>query len=260
MRSHLEERIIYKPYLSSVKCLLEKKKIQQYHFSYRLYILVITGLGNTNNSLLSPHLTTSTTTTTATKLVAMSQGGEENWWYKNHMDEKKFPNLPIKRELIYRIFRAAYPGGAFVDDDLKLVKLRDKDDVWCKLMREFDQARKDLDFFISRLRDTYRVSSDDRATLKHYYTMLLNEAEGSLFRSQNGRYFEFRCIEELLVRYRTMDPDEWALLTFAPDYPLPPIAGYKYAAGALDNGRGSELYHFSLNYMASDGNVQFITS
>ncbi|KAI1466977.1 uncharacterized protein F4812DRAFT_433422 [Daldinia caldariorum] len=186
----------------------------------------------------------------------MSQGGVENWWYKNHMDEKKFPNLPIKRELIYRIFRAAYPHGAFVDDDLKLVELRSKEDIWHKLMREFAHARKDLDSFVSGLCDAYSVSSADRATLKHYYTMLLDEAEGSLFRSQNGRYFEFRCIEELLVRYRTTSPDEWALCTF--DTALPPIAGYMYAARALVNSKESELHFFTENYLTKDGHVQFI--
>ncbi|KAI1478782.1 hypothetical protein F4774DRAFT_384061 [Daldinia eschscholtzii] len=186
----------------------------------------------------------------------MARGGVENWWYRNRMDGK-FPKLPIKRELIYHIFRAAYPHGAFVDDDLKLVDLRDKEEVWDKLECEIGNARADLDIFIFCMSDTYGVSPTDRAMIKQYYGLLLDEAEGSLFRSQNGRYFEFRCMEELLVRYRMTYRNTWALYPFKPEFALPPIAGYKYATDALEEKVESKLHFLTLNYLAMDGHVRF---
>ncbi|KAI1642155.1 uncharacterized protein F4817DRAFT_309398 [Daldinia loculata] len=187
----------------------------------------------------------------------MHQGGAENWWHRNHLEGWRFPKMPIKRELIYRIFRAAYPHGAFVDDNLKMVELRDKEEVWQNLKAEIDTARADLGLLIFSTHETHGMSPKDIAAFRNYYTLVLDDAEGSLFRSQNGRYLEFRCMEELLVRYKMNYRNMWKLQSFSPSFVIPPAGGYRYAADALEVKAGSDLHFLTVNYSKLGGDVRF---
>ncbi|KAI0134972.1 hypothetical protein F4814DRAFT_5851 [Daldinia grandis] len=187
----------------------------------------------------------------------MHQGEANNWWHRNHMEEWRFPKMPIKRELIYRIFRAAYPHGAFVDDNLKMVELRDKEEVWQNLRTEIDTARADLELFISSTHETRGMSPRDIAAFRNYYILVLEGAEESLFISQNGRYLEFRCLEELLVRYKMTSRNIWKQQSFSPSFVIPRIGGYRYTADALEVRAGSDLHFLTINYSKSGGDIRF---
>ncbi|KAI0837804.1 hypothetical protein F5Y06DRAFT_270261 [Hypoxylon sp. FL0890] len=138
----------------------------------------------------------------------MARQSANNWWHRNHLQCWKYPDLPTKKELIYRVFRAAYPHGAFVDDDLKLVEPRNKDLVWSNLEVEFAEAAEDLDAFLQHLfaeEPRLRAKIEIQRAVHQYYQTLLDDSRYVLYISQNGRYFEFRSMEELLVRYRQLD-------------------------------------------------------
>ncbi|XXG95073.1 hypothetical protein Hte_001333 [Hypoxylon texense] len=145
----------------------------------------------------------------------------DNWWHKNRLHGWNYPQLPTKKELIYRILRAAYPDGAFVDDKLNLVELEKKDPkdhrdykeiMWDKLRTEIRMANSELRSFLQRLfKEESRLGSDPekQEVLRQYYEALLDEAEEALFISQNGRYWELRCMEEILVRYKKANSTSW---------------------------------------------------
>ncbi|KAI8959218.1 hypothetical protein F5Y11DRAFT_13136 [Daldinia sp. FL1419] len=179
----------------------------------------------------------------------MSGGEVDNWWYQHQPEGWKFPKMPTKREIIYILFRAAYPQGAFVDDNLKMVELRDKQEIWHNIQREISTARADLNPLIDAIHQTFGISQREQDTLKAYYEMVLDDAESSLYTSQNGRYLEFRCMEELLVRYKTDSRLTWALHTAKPGFQLPHLGAYRYAADALEPGANTKLYFETARYL-----------
>ncbi|OTA63196.1 hypothetical protein K449DRAFT_421979 [Hypoxylon sp. EC38] len=141
-------------------------------------------------------------------MARQSTNTRSTWWERNHLQCWLYPQLPTKKEFIYRVFRAAYPHGAFVDDNLKLVELRDKDIIWSDLEAEFAKASKDLDHFLRELfsnNPRLRGKKEKQQAVHEYYLALLAESRYTLYISQNGHYYEFRSMEELLVRYRHAD-------------------------------------------------------
>lgn len=97
-------------------------------------------------------------------------------------------------------------------DDLKLAELRDKDEIWDYLQAQMNEASYDLGGFLQILfQEETRLRSDaeKQKVVRHYYTELLSEARAGLYKSQNGHYLEFRCMEELLVRYKEADGKKW---------------------------------------------------
>ncbi|KAI1373238.1 hypothetical protein F4677DRAFT_225102 [Hypoxylon crocopeplum] len=173
----------------------------------------------------------------------MSHHTPDTWWHRNHLQCWNYPKLPTKKELIYRVFRAAYPNGAFVDDDLKLVKLRDKDMIWRRVVAEFTKAYNDLEpFLLALFAEEPRLRSDQQkqSLLYDYYGALLEESRYALFVSQNGRYFEFRSMEELLVRYIRTNRETWARDHLDPEFYLPSTEGFLFAREHLELVDGSE--------------------
>lgn len=154
--------------------------------------------------------------------------------------------LPTKKELIYHIFRAAYPHGAFVDDNLNLAELRHKDVIWKNLETQIDTATTHLERFLeTQSQEEPRLQSNPKmkAALKNYYVALLSEAYQALYVSQNGLYHEFRCMEEMLVRYRKADPEKWMN---EPEqgqarYKLPRVEGFQFAEEHLVLQRGNDV-------------------
>lgn len=128
-------------------------------------------------------------------------------------------------------------------DDLKLVELRDKDVVWRRLEAEFDKAYKDLGLFLqSFFAEEPRLRPLPKQLLvRDYFMALLSESRYALYVSQNGRYFEFRCMEELLVRYRQTNIQTWAKEGNQHRFQPPPIGGFIFAKEHLDVTRGSEM-------------------
>ncbi|KAI1765356.1 hypothetical protein GGR53DRAFT_263214 [Hypoxylon sp. FL1150] len=185
-----------------------------------------------------------------TQPTAMSHHTSSNdWWQRNHLAYWNYAVFPTKKELIYRIFRAAYPQGAFVDDNLNLAELRDKDVIWSRLQEQIRKATFDLSDFLTGLFEEeppLRFDVEKQQIIRDYYKALLREAESDLFVSQNGRYFEFRCMEELLVRYRKADPKTWMKEPEQgkPRLPLPRVDGFKFAQEHLDLRDTSDVkYH-----------------
>ncbi|KAL7629724.1 hypothetical protein AAE478_001247 [Parahypoxylon ruwenzoriense] len=193
----------------------------------------------------------------------MAHHTRNNWWHRNHLQCWKYPELPTKKELIYRVFRAAYPYGAFVDDNLKLVELVDKDVIWAKLEAQLDEATRGVDGFVAALcAEEPRLRGDARKhdLLRRYYLALCWEARESLWISQNGRYFEFRCMEELLVRYRRdcdcgADADAWKRKgkPLRPRPRLPPVAALRFAEEHLELKDGSELEQLEWEIGVAEG-------
>ncbi|KAI0380416.1 hypothetical protein F5Y04DRAFT_257369 [Hypomontagnella monticulosa] len=168
----------------------------------------------------------------------------KNWWHRNRLECWKYPEFPTQKELIYRVFRAAYPHGAFVDDDLKLVELRDKDTIWNNLDSQFDKAHRDLDEFLGALfaeEPRLRSSQKKQAMVREYYLTLLGAAKYALFVSQNGHYYEFRCMEELLVRHRQVSKSSWMKDLPESRFKLPPIEGFRVAKQYLEPSEQSEI-------------------
>ncbi|KAI1090314.1 hypothetical protein F5B19DRAFT_464158 [Rostrohypoxylon terebratum] len=150
----------------------------------------------------------------------MAKGLANTWWHRNHLVCVNYPDLPTKKEVIYRVFRAAYPDGAFVDDDLRLVELRDKEIVWQNLTNEMDQALGDVDAFVNTLPaqvPRLRNNASSLDSVREYYKALMQEAKQALFVSQNGLYFEFRSMEELVVRCKRAGGADWS--SYDPDEP-----------------------------------------
>ncbi|KAI1097939.1 hypothetical protein F4804DRAFT_145446 [Jackrogersella minutella] len=163
-----------------------------------------------------------------------------SWWLRNHLLPVRFPQLPTKKELIYRIFRAAYPNGAFINDNLQLQELRDKNIVWEELEKQIQDAARDLDAFAAHLQRGVRGLRQGGAALgfaREYFAHLLSEARAALLASQNGRFFEFRAMEELLVRYRAANGEAWARLP--PGAGLPTTAGLTFAVEHLEFAQAS---------------------
>ncbi|KAI1413791.1 hypothetical protein F5Y13DRAFT_23515 [Hypoxylon sp. FL1857] len=173
----------------------------------------------------------------------MARQSSNTWWQRNHLQCWRYPDLPTKKELIYRVFRAAYPHGAFVDDNLKLVELRDKDLVWQDLEAEFAKASEDLDAFLKHLfaeEPRLRGKENKQQIVREYYVALLAESRYALYVSQNGRYFEFRTMEELLVRYRQVD--EKTLGGLPPKIiPFTLAAGFGFAIDHLESSEASKV-------------------
>ncbi|KAI1443668.1 hypothetical protein F5Y02DRAFT_392509 [Annulohypoxylon stygium] len=143
----------------------------------------------------------------------MAKGRPNTWWHRNHLVCVNYPDLPTKKEVIYRVFRAAYPDGAFVDDDLRLVELRDKEIIWQNLTDEMDQALEDVDAFASMLpAEVPRLRNNPNClnAVREYYKGLMQEVKQALFVSQNGLYFEFRSMEELVVRCKRAGGAGWS--------------------------------------------------
>ncbi|KAI1205837.1 uncharacterized protein F4807DRAFT_253927 [Annulohypoxylon truncatum] len=165
------------------------------------------------------------------------------WWHRNRLQCSNYPELPTKKELIYRVFRAAYPHGAFVDDDLKLVELRDKDSIWQNLENEMDKALDDLPAFVNTTpaeKSRLPNSTEALVILRRYYGALLHEARQALYISQNGRYFEFRSMEELVVRYKRAGGELWTHKE--PDEAgVPTVGGWAFAREHLELVPGSEV-------------------
>ncbi|KAI1452518.1 hypothetical protein F4805DRAFT_26507 [Annulohypoxylon moriforme] len=173
----------------------------------------------------------------------MARGLIDTWWHRNHLQCLNYPELPAKKEVIYRIFRAAYPHGAFVDDDLKLVELRDKDAVWQNLEDEMREALDDLRTFIATIpieQPRLRGNNEALGILSKYYAALLQEARQALYISQNGRYFEFRSMEELVIRYKRARGKAWTCED--PDEAgVPTVGGWAFAREHLELTHGSEV-------------------
>ncbi|KAI1383644.1 uncharacterized protein F4822DRAFT_434760 [Hypoxylon trugodes] len=164
------------------------------------------------------------------------------WWHRNHLEVRKYPDFATKKQLIYRVFRAAYPHGAFVDDNLALVELRDKDTIWANISAQFDAAARDLEPFLAELFRYEPFSSPSQQRLvREYYHTLLGEAKYAVHISQNGRYFEFRAMEELLVRYRKSNPGTWASETPDPREGMPVVGGFWSVREQLEARKGSDL-------------------
>ncbi|KAI1775713.1 hypothetical protein F4818DRAFT_414748 [Hypoxylon cercidicola] len=176
----------------------------------------------------------------------MARLAPNTWWHRNHLSCWNYPTLPTKKELIYRVFRAAYPEGAFVDDNLTLTELRDKDVIWNRLAVQINGATDSLHLFLNVLFEEeprLRTDQEKQKVLHDYYVALLNEARNALFISQNGRYLEFRCMEELLVRYRKADMKTWMNEPEPgqPRFQLPRVEGFQFAQEHLDLQLGSNV-------------------
>ncbi|KAI0889558.1 uncharacterized protein GGS22DRAFT_148594 [Annulohypoxylon maeteangense] len=184
----------------------------------------------------------------------MARGLASTWWHRNHLQCLNYPDLPTKKELIYRIFRAAYPHGAFVDDDLKLAELRDKDTVWQNLETEMYEALKDLQAFVNTIpAEQPRLKGDSEALsiLGRYFAALLQEARQALYISQNGRYFEFRSMEELVVRYKRTGGKAWTYED-PDDTGVPTVGGWTFARENLELTQGSEVKYLQLRLKTLD--------
>ncbi|KAI0148283.1 hypothetical protein F4776DRAFT_606924 [Hypoxylon sp. NC0597] len=168
-------------------------------------------------------------------MARQSSNDWSTWWERNNFRAWFYPQLPSKKELIYRVFRAAYPHGAFVDDNLKLVELRDKDTIWRDLEAQFAEASKDLDYFLLdqfRNNPQLRGKKEKQKAVSEYYRTLLSESRYALYISQNGRYYEFRSMEELLVRYRHVD-EKTRTGKSSPTVPFS-LAGFGFAVEHLE--------------------------
>ncbi|KAI1135059.1 hypothetical protein F5Y05DRAFT_396423 [Hypoxylon sp. FL0543] len=173
----------------------------------------------------------------------MARPSANTWWQRNHLQSWKYPEMPTKKELIYRVFRAAYPHGAFVDDDLKLVEPRNKDQVWSALEVEFSKADKDLDAFLERLfaeEPRLRGDGEKQQVVSEYYTSLLSSARYALYISQNGRFFEFRSMEELLVRYKQAD-EKMLARNLSPIAPFTMAGAFGFAIEHLESEDDSKV-------------------
>ncbi|KAI0173306.1 hypothetical protein GGR52DRAFT_542587 [Hypoxylon sp. FL1284] len=171
----------------------------------------------------------------------MLYSSRPTWWHRNHLQGWTYPSMPTKKELIYRIFRAAYPQGAFVNDDLCLTELRSKDEIWKALDAQIKEADKDINRFVDELcqqETRLRRSQEKLEAVAQYYKALLDEAFATLYNSQNQPYIQFRCMEELLIRDRHAKPRDWtrdARPGHPPPVSLPTgIEGYSYAREQLD--------------------------
>lgn len=131
-----------------------------------------------------------------------------------------------------------------MDDDLKLVELRDKDTIWNNLDSQFDKAYRDLDVFLGNLfmdEPRLRSSQNKQAMVREYYLALLEAAKYVLFTSQNGRYYEFRCMEELLVRHRQASKSSWMKDLPESTFKIPPIEGFRLAKQYLEPSEQSQV-------------------
>lgn len=128
-----------------------------------------------------------------------------------------------------------------MNDDLKLAELRSKEVIWNRILVEISQAYNSIPIFLERLEyQEPRLQRDVRKQelVHRYYRALVEEARDAIFVSQNGRYFEFRCMEELLVRHRQFDPRGWR--GEVKGFVIPHIDGFSFVNEEMKSKSGSQ--------------------